>query len=115
MNSLRLADATEHAPPVLLRLGDVLKRLPFGRATLFRLIAAGQFDPGFMISPKCRVWDAAQVDRFVLAKASTCAKPDMRRCHRGRDEFWAKQRAAKSLTPAAAALRDAVAAAVGKS
>jgi len=38
----------------------------------------------------------------------------MKSCHAGRDAFWAKRRASTALTPAAAALRDRVAAAVVK-
>lgn len=51
-----------------LRLPEVIHRIGVGRSTLFRLIDAGEFDPGVLVTPRCRAWPESAVNNFIQAR-----------------------------------------------
>lgn len=63
----------EKSPERFLRLPEVLHRIGVGRSTLLRLIEAGEFDPGILITERCRAWPESAVDAFIRARIEAAA------------------------------------------
>ncbi len=60
------AVAAEHRVDArLLRLADVLKRVPVGRSTWFAGIASGRFPKPVKLGPKTSAWRSGDIDRIV--------------------------------------------------
>lgn len=60
-------EAAPADPTRLLRMTDVLKRVPVSRPTIYRLIAKGDFPDRRMIG-SCAVWVESEVDKWVAKK-----------------------------------------------
>jgi prophage regulatory protein len=52
----------------LLRLSEVLQKIPYSRSAIYRLIAAGEFPPPSKIGPRTAVWTEDQVDEWIRTK-----------------------------------------------
>jgi prophage regulatory protein len=55
---------TKNGPRRMLSIEEVLEIVPVGKSTLFRMVKAGQFPKGKLISPNRRVWYADQVEQW---------------------------------------------------
>ncbi len=49
----------------LLTEPQVRERIPYGRTSLWRMIRAGKFPPGVLLSPRRRVWRSDTIDRWI--------------------------------------------------
>ncbi len=54
----------------LIRLKEVLYKTGLSKATLYRLIADGQFPPSVQIAHRVVAWEESLVDEFLLRKVS---------------------------------------------
>ncbi|HBH7893877.1 TPA: AlpA family phage regulatory protein [Vibrio vulnificus] len=54
----------------LIRLKEVLDKTGLSKATLYRLIAAGEFPASIQISSRAVGWEESQVDEFLIKKVS---------------------------------------------
>jgi len=54
----------------LIRLREVLDKVNISKATLYRLIAAGDFPASIQISSRTVGWEESLVDEFLMRKAS---------------------------------------------
>jgi len=66
----------------LLRLKDVLKLVPFSRATWWELVRAGKVPPGILIGPRMRVWKLSDIHKIA-------ANPELYSWKKG--ELWLKR------------------------
>jgi prophage regulatory protein len=48
-----------------LRLPEVRNRVPYSRATIYRLISQGQFPEPFKLGPRAVAWRASDVDNWI--------------------------------------------------
>jgi prophage regulatory protein len=61
-------DIAPYAPPErLLRIGTVLDRTGFSRATLYRKIADGSFPKQVKISERCAAWRESEVNAWITS------------------------------------------------
>jgi len=51
----------------LLRMPQVLDRLPFGRSTLYARIADGRFPRPLHVGPRIAAWPESQIDAAIEA------------------------------------------------
>ena len=49
----------------LLRLPEVLERVPFGKTTLYRLQSEGSFPQGIQLGSNMVAWVASDIDKWV--------------------------------------------------
>ncbi|RIH70681.1 DNA-binding protein [Vibrio splendidus] len=54
----------------LIRLTEVLDKTGISKATLYRLIAAGEFPASIQISSRAVGWEESLVDEFLMKKIS---------------------------------------------
>lgn len=54
----------------LIRLREVLNKTGLSKATLYRLIAAGEFPASIQISSRTVGWEESLVDEFLMRKVS---------------------------------------------
>ncbi|PTP12101.1 DNA-binding protein [Vibrio sp. 10N.286.51.C3] len=54
----------------LIRLREVLDRVNISKATLYRLIAVGEFPASIQISSRTVGWEESLVDEFLMRKVS---------------------------------------------
>ena len=54
----------------LIRLREVLNKTGLSKATLYRLIAAGEFPASIQISVRTVGWEESLVDEFLMKKVS---------------------------------------------
>jgi prophage regulatory protein len=59
----------------LLRLSEVLQKIPYSRSAIYRLIAAGEFPPPSKIGPRTAVWTEEQVDAWIRTKICAAITP----------------------------------------
>lgn len=52
-----------------LRRGQVLAKLGISRTSLYNLEKAGRFPAHFMLTPRCAVWRAEEVDTWMQQRA----------------------------------------------
>ena len=52
----------------VLRLRDVLERIPFSEAQLYKLIAAGLFPKSFALGPRAKGWLESSIDAWVMSR-----------------------------------------------
>ena len=58
----------------LLRLPEVLERVPFGKTTLYRLQSEGSFPQGIQLGSKMVAWVASDIDKWVSRKIKEANK-----------------------------------------
>jgi len=56
-----------------LKMKDVAAKTSLHRATIYRLINAGEFPPGTMIRPRRRAWTETSVDAWMAERESASA------------------------------------------
>ncbi|MDW3136307.1 AlpA family transcriptional regulator [Vibrio sp. 1288] len=54
----------------LIRLKEVLHKVGVSKATLYRLIAAGEFPQSINIASRAVAWEESQVDEYLMRKVS---------------------------------------------
>ncbi|AWA98347.1 MULTISPECIES: helix-turn-helix transcriptional regulator [Vibrio] len=54
----------------LIRMREVLEKTGLSKATLYRLIAAGEFPASIQISSRAVGWEESLVDEFLMKKVS---------------------------------------------
>jgi len=62
----------------LLRLPDVLRRVGWGRSTLYMRVKSGEFPQPIALGPRARAWISSEVDHWIQQKikqARDGAKP----------------------------------------
>lgn len=52
----------------VLRRPEILARTGLSRTTIFNLEKAGDFPAHFMLTPRCAVWDEAEVDAWLASR-----------------------------------------------
>ena len=52
----------------LLRLPEVLERVPFGKTTLYRLMREGSFPKNIQLGSNMVAWVASDIDKWVSRK-----------------------------------------------
>ena len=58
-------------PPIAIyRLPAVLEATGLSKATIYRLLARGEFPPRVKLSPRCVGWRAVDVDAWLEARAA---------------------------------------------
>lgn len=60
-------------PPRLLRLPEVMRRTGLSRATIYRMIAAGEFPPSVQLSARSVAWSEAAVNDWIEVKFAAAA------------------------------------------
>lgn len=69
-----------------LRREQVIAKLAISKTTLYNLEKAGRFPQHFMVTPRCAVWRADEVDAWMQQRmgvpASAAPAPDVRRRQR---------------------------------
>ena len=58
---------TYSQPDSLLRLPDVLKRIPVSRATWWAGVKTGRFPQAVKLGPRTTCWRAADIDRLIAS------------------------------------------------
>ena len=58
----------------LLRLPEVLERVPFGKTTLYRLQSEGSFPQGIQLGSNMVAWVASDIDKWVSRKIKEANK-----------------------------------------
>lgn len=53
------------SPPRLLRLPEVLQRVPLSKPSIYKAIRAGQFPKPCKISRRASAWDERQVEAWI--------------------------------------------------
>lgn len=66
-NCKRKPKMTTTTPDTLLRVPQVLQRLPIGRANWLAGVRTGKYPPGHLLSPRVRVWKSSEIDRLINA------------------------------------------------
>jgi prophage regulatory protein len=51
---------------VLLRLGDVQRRVGLRRSTIYELVRRGAFPPPIRLGRRCSAWVGVEVDRWIV-------------------------------------------------
>ncbi|EHH1035578.1 AlpA family phage regulatory protein [Vibrio parahaemolyticus] len=54
----------------LIRLKEVLNKVGVSKATLYRLIAAGEFPASVVIANRAVAWEESLVDEFLMKRVS---------------------------------------------
>lgn len=54
----------------LLKIGDVARLTSMHRATIYRLVAAGQFPPQIRLSKRRVAWRAGDIERWLASRAT---------------------------------------------
>ena len=49
----------------LLRLPQVLEKVGFKKSKLWQLRAEGKFPEGFLLTPRIRVWEEEEIDKWI--------------------------------------------------
>jgi prophage regulatory protein len=57
-----------------LRIKEVRARVPYGRASLYRLIKAGEFPKPYPLGARAVAWLEAEIDEWIAGRVAT-AKP----------------------------------------
>lgn len=57
-----------------IRRPEVLQKTGLSNTTIHRLEHAGQFPKHFMLTPRCAVWDEAEVDAWLDARKAMPAQ-----------------------------------------
>jgi prophage regulatory protein len=52
---------------VLLRLGDVQRRVGLRRSTIYDLVRRGDFPPPVRLGRRCSAWVSAEIDQWIAA------------------------------------------------
>lgn len=74
-----MTDVAQQLPPALgpgerlLRLAQVLDRVPVSTPTIYRWMRSGRFPRNYQIGPNSVVWLESEVNRFIAETASTAA------------------------------------------
>jgi prophage regulatory protein len=55
-------------PTRFLRRPEVLKLVGLGNTTVFRLMRAGQFPRSFLLTPRCAVWNEAEIVQWMTER-----------------------------------------------
>jgi prophage regulatory protein len=58
-----------------LRLPEVRSRVPYGRATIYRLIAAGEFPRPHSLGARAVAWLESDIDAWIEARVNGRAAP----------------------------------------
>ena len=58
----------------LLRLPEVLERIPFGKTTLYRLQSEGSLPQGIQLGSNMVAWVASDIDKWVSRKIKEANK-----------------------------------------
>lgn len=53
-----------------LRLSEVRRRVPYGRASIYRLIAAGQFPRPYSLGARAVAWLESDIDAWIEARVT---------------------------------------------
>lgn len=56
------------SPARFLRLSEVRRRVPYSRATIYRLITAGQFPRPYSLGARAVAWLESEVDAWIAAR-----------------------------------------------
>ncbi len=77
-------------PTRVIRRPDVIRKTGLSRTTIHNLETAGSFPAHFLLTPRCAVWDEAEIDAWIasrrVAPAAGAPWPDvsLRRSSPGR-------------------------------
>lgn len=55
----------------VIRRPELIAKTGLSRTTLYMLERAGQFPAGWAITPRCRVWDEAEVDAWLAKRRAS--------------------------------------------
>jgi len=55
-------------PTRLIRLPEVLSRVPLSRTRIFELMAEGRFPRSIKLSTRASAWDAAQIEQWIAER-----------------------------------------------
>lgn len=61
-------------PEQILRRPEVCRRLGVARSTLYELQKRGEFPPPIELSPNCRGWREATVDKYIRDREKRVAR-----------------------------------------
>lgn len=55
----------------VIRRPELIAKTGLSRTTIYMLERAGQFPTGWPLTPRCRVWDEAEIDAWILARRAS--------------------------------------------
>lgn len=58
-----------------LRLAEVRSRVPFGRATIYRKIALGEFPKPYSLGDRAVAWLESEIDAWMKARIELSTQP----------------------------------------
>jgi prophage regulatory protein len=65
----------------LLRLNEVRSRVPYSRATIYRLVAEGRFPRSYHLGGKAVFWLEAETDAWISEHVATSGAAEGQLCH----------------------------------
>lgn len=65
-------------PVKFLRLSDVRSRVPYSRATIYRLISVEQFPRPFSLGARAVAWRESDIDSWIQARIDKSLTQDAR-------------------------------------
>jgi prophage regulatory protein len=65
---------SDTAPTRLIRLKEVMKRVPLGRSRLLELMAEDRFPRSIKLSARAVAWDAAQIEQWITERREQSRK-----------------------------------------
>jgi prophage regulatory protein len=67
---------------VLLRLGDVQRRVGLRRSTIYDLVRRGAFPPPIRLGCRCSAWVGVEVDRWIVDQVAGSRSRDANRARK---------------------------------
>jgi prophage regulatory protein len=64
---------------VLLRLGDVQRRVGLRRSTIYDLVRRGAFPPPIRLGRRCSAWLGVEIDRWIVNQVASSRSRDATR------------------------------------